>query len=195
MGQALRQALGGTPSQTEGYSGAAVDGSGPAYVRVTCNPVDPGQEVTAVIATVENITPQRDKDAVLRLLWAAVEASPASIVITDAAGAIEYVNPRFVELTGYSVAEAKGQNPRVLKSGNQPDAFYRTMWETIAAGNIWRGEFCNRKKNGEIYWEDASISPIRDEAGTISHFVAVKEDITDRKELEAIREDVERIMA
>jgi len=130
----------------------------------------------------------------LRLLWAAVEASPTSIVITDATGNIEYVNPHFAALTGYTPEEARGQNPSMLKSGVHDDAFYREMWETLVAGRIWHGEFCNRKKNGELYWEDSSISPIRDETGTITHYVAVKEDISARKELEKIREDVERIM-
>jgi PAS domain S-box-containing protein len=192
--RALQQALAGEPARAEGRYTSVTGGTGRPYVRVTFNPVEPGRRPSEVIATVEDITSQRGKDAELRLLWAAVEASPTSIVITGAKGDIEYVNPRFAELTGYTAAEAKGRNPSLLKSGIQPEAFYREMWETIAAGRIWRGEFCNRKKNGEMYWEDASISPIRDESGEISHFVAVKEDITERKKLETIREDVERIM-
>ncbi len=114
----------------------------------------------------------------------AVEQSPASIVITDLRGCIEYVNPRFTEITGYTSAEAIGQNPRVLKSGAQPVEYYRDLWETIVAGRDWQGEFCNRKKNGELYWELASISPIRNDAGQITHFVGVKEDITARKQTE-----------
>ena len=123
-----------------------------------------------------------------------MEASPTSIVITDATGNIEYVNPHFAAMTGYTSEEARGQNPSVLKSGVHDGAFYREMWETLVAGRIWHGEFCNRKENGELYWEDSSISPIRDETGAITHYVAVKEDISARKELEKIREDVERIM-
>ncbi|OHD64387.1 MAG: hypothetical protein A2176_01500 [Spirochaetes bacterium RBG_13_51_14] len=117
----------------------------------------------------------------IRTFSMAVEQSPASVVITDRHGTIEYVNPKFSRLTGYSAAEALGKNPRILKSGAQPPEFYRVMWETISAGRDWRGEFHNLKKNGESYWESASISPILDEKGEITHYVAVKEDITERK--------------
>ncbi|MEA4858102.1 PAS domain S-box protein [Solidesulfovibrio sp.] len=126
----------------------------------------------------------RQSEEALRLLWAAVDQSPASIVITDPQGVIEYVNPHFSILTGYTPEEARGLTPRVLKSGVHPEAFYREMWETLVAGRIWRGELCNRKKNGDLYWEDSSISPVRDDAGAITHFVAVKEDITDRRQRE-----------
>jgi PAS domain S-box-containing protein len=122
----------------------------------------------------------------LRELSRAVEQSPASIVITDLRGNIEYVNPKFTDLTGYTLAEAIGQNPRILKSGElSPDA-YRRLWETITSGREWQGEFHNRKKNGEFYWEFASISPVLDDAGRITHFLAVKEDITARKRMEIL---------
>ncbi len=121
----------------------------------------------------------------LRKLSVAVEQSPATVVITDAEGTIEYVNPRFTEVTGYTSEEAIGQNPRVLKSGNMPPETYKGMWETILAGDVWRGEFENKKKNGDLYWEAASISPIRDSDGVITHFLAVKEDITERKNTES----------
>jgi two-component system, sensor histidine kinase and response regulator len=117
----------------------------------------------------------------LRKLSRAVEQSPVSVVITDVRGAIEYVNPKFAQLTGYTPEEAIGQNPRFLKSGMQPPAVYRELWATVLSGGEWRGELVNRKKNGEIYWESASIVPIRDSAGTITHLLAVKEDITERK--------------
>jgi len=116
-----------------------------------------------------------------RKLWRAIEHSPASVVVTDLSGTIEYVNPKFSEVTGYTAEEAIGQNPRVLKTGDHPPEFYRELWDTILAGNEWHGEFCNRKKNGEIFWEHASISPIRDAQGKVTHFVAVKEDITERR--------------
>jgi PAS domain S-box-containing protein len=125
----------------------------------------------------------------LRKLSRAVEQSPATVVITNAEGTIEYVNPKFVKLTGYTTEEAIGQNPRILKSGRQPPEFYQEMWETITRGEEWRGEFLNRKKNGDFYWESALISPIRNGEGGITHFVGVKEDITDRKLAEeALRE-------
>jgi len=111
-------------------------------------------------------------------LLAAVEQSPASVVITDVCGNIEYVNPKFTELTGYTLEEALGKNPRILKSGESPAEMYEQLWRTITSGGDWRGEFHNKKKNGELYLESAVISPIRDAQGAITHFVAVKEDIT-----------------
>lgn len=111
----------------------------------------------------------------------AVEQSPVSIVITDLRGAIEYVNPKFCAVTGYSFEEVRGKNPRLLKSGEMPAETYRQLWATIAAGEEWSGEFRNRKKNGEFYWETASISPIHDDKGNVTHFIAIKEDITERK--------------
>ncbi len=124
----------------------------------------------------------------LRQLSRAVEQSPASIVITNPAGDIEYVNPKFVQVTGYTLVEALGKNPRILKSGEKSPEAYRDLWETISAGKEWRGEFHNKKKDGELYWESASISPIRNLAGRVTHYVAVKEDITARKQTEAERD-------
>ncbi len=121
----------------------------------------------------------------IRRISAAVEQSPASIVITDLSGAIEYVNPIFSEITGYSFAEAMGKNPRILQSGEFPPESYKVLWDTILSGRTWRGEFHNRKKNGELFWEQASISPVKDALGAITSFVAVKEDITERKRVEA----------
>ena len=132
-----------------------------------------------------DITERKRTEDQIRELSSAVEQSPASIVITDPSGAIEYVNPKFTRLTGYSLDEVRGQNPRVLK-GNQTSADeYHRLWESITQGREWRGEFHNRKKSGEMYWELALISPIVDAEGRITHFLAVKEDITERKEAEA----------
>lgn len=117
----------------------------------------------------------------LRKLSIAVEQSPAGIIITDTSGTIEYVNPRFTEMTGFTQEEAIGQNPRILKSDKWPKKAYEGLWETILAGKTWRGEFENKKKNGELYWESASISPVRNALGEVTHFLAVKEDITNRK--------------
>jgi PAS domain S-box-containing protein len=94
------------------------------------------------------------------------------------------VNPKFTEATGYSVEEVLGKNPRLLKSGRQPPEFYKQMWETITAGHDWRGDICNRKKNGGLFWESAVIAPIKDEHGTITHFMAIKEDVTELKQLQ-----------
>jgi len=120
----------------------------------------------------------------LRKLSVAVEQSPASIVITDISGTIEYVNPHFTGLTGYTFDETVGRNPSILKTGDSSREEYKEMWETILSGGEWRGEFHNRKKNGELYWEQALIAPIRDNSYAITHFIAIKEDITERKLLE-----------
>jgi PAS domain S-box-containing protein len=130
----------------------------------------------------------------LRILSEAIEQSPVTVMIADKKGTIEYVNPSFSEVTGYSAKEAIGQNPRFLKSGNHPDSFYKDLWDTILSGRTWRGEFLNRKKNDEAFWESASISAIKNDEGEITHFVAVKQDITDQKRAEqAIRESEERL--
>jgi PAS domain S-box-containing protein len=122
----------------------------------------------------------------VRQLSQAVEQSPVSIVITDTKGRIEYVNRKFTEVTGYSLAEVAGKNPRILKSGELPAETYRQLWDTITRGGTWSGEFHNRKKNGELFWEWAVISPVLDDAGKPAHFLAVKEDITQRKQGEIV---------
>ncbi|HWR02985.1 MAG TPA: PAS domain S-box protein [Humidesulfovibrio sp.] len=126
----------------------------------------------------------RKSEEVARKLSRAVEQSPATVLITGLDGKIEYVNPKFTETTGYTPEEALGQNPRMLKSGDMPAESYRGMWEEISAGRLWRGEFKNRRKDGSEYWESASISAVRDASGAITHYLAVKEDITERKEVE-----------
>ena len=125
----------------------------------------------------------------IQKLSQAVIQSPASVVITDPEGNIEYVNPTFTAVTGYSEEEAIGQNPRILKSGRHSDDFYTEMWETIASGNTWKREICNKNKDGGLYWESASISPIVDDKGEVVNFVAVKQDIT---ELNRAKEEAER---
>jgi two-component system cell cycle sensor histidine kinase/response regulator CckA len=120
----------------------------------------------------------------IMMLSLAMEQSPASVMITDLNGKIEYVNPKFTELTGYGSAELLGQNPRLLKSDKKSLEDYKQLWETITVGKEWRGEFHNKKKNGEFYWESASIYPIKDASGKITNYLAVKEDITERKSLQ-----------
>ena len=138
------------------------------------------------IAIIQDITDRVQAQRKLLLLSRAVENSPAIVVITDPNGAIEYVNRKFTAITGYSMEEAIGQNPRILKSGRQTKEFYEQLWATILAGNEWRGEMYNKKKNGEIFLEQVSISPIKDEHGAISNFVAVNEDITDNRKSEEV---------
>ncbi len=130
------------------------------------------------------LSEQRRAADKLRQMGRAVEQSPASIVITDRDGNIEYVNAYFEQVTGYTRAEALGQNPRILKSGSTPAGTYADMWRAISNGGEWRGELCNRRKNGELYWEYAAISGLKDENGDVSHFIAVKDDITERKAAE-----------
>ncbi|OGS97786.1 MAG: hypothetical protein A3H99_09295 [Gallionellales bacterium RIFCSPLOWO2_02_FULL_59_110] len=137
-----------------------------------------------MIGTHSDITERFIAQEKLLTLSKAVENSPASVVITGLDGAIEYVNPKFTKVTGYTAQEAIGQNPRILKSGALSPKFYEKMWLTILAGEVWQGEFHNKKKNGEDYFEAATISPIRDDQGSVTHFVAVKEDITERKRTE-----------
>lgn len=127
------------------------------------------------------IQQRQDAEDKLKVISRATEQSPASIVITNVYGEIEYVNPKFEELTGYTLAEAKGNNPRILKTGYTLPQEYQAMWDKISAGERWYGEFQNKKKNGELYWEYASISGIKNGQGEITHYVAVKEDITQRK--------------
>jgi len=141
-------------------------------------------EPAGIVGAFTDITDRKRAEDSLRKLSRAVEQSPATVVITDTTGAIEYVNPKFVETTGYTAAEAIGKNPRLLKSGEMPASAYQDLWDTITAGREWHGEFHNERKNGELYWESASISPIRNRSGQITHFVAVKEDISERKRAE-----------
>ena len=126
----------------------------------------------------------------LRQFYRAVEQSPCTVVITDTAGTIQHVNPKFTQLTGYTPEEALGKNPRLWKSGKTPPEVYEQLWNTITSGRVWHGELCNRKKSGELYWESTSISPIRDSEDNTTHFVAVREDITERRRMEeALREN------
>jgi PAS domain S-box-containing protein len=137
------------------------------------------------VVTFEDITARKRTDEQVRQLSLAVEQSHVSVVITDLDGTIIYVNRKFSELSGYSMAECLGQNSRILKSGECPKSTYQELWKCITSGSIWRGELHNRKKNGDLFWEWVIISPLLDATGKITHFVGVKEDITERKLAEA----------
>ncbi len=143
------------------------------------------REIIGVLAIGHDVTGRKRAEENLRNLSQAIEQSPVSIVITDVAGRIEFVNTTFTQITGYTYAEALGKHTRILKSGKTPLEQYSQLWETISSGGVWRGEFHNRKKNGELFWEHATIAPVKDADNVISHYVAVKEDITERKKLEA----------
>jgi diguanylate cyclase (GGDEF)-like protein/PAS domain S-box-containing protein len=133
------------------------------------------------LAVFRDVTERKQAEKKLQQLSRAVEQSPASIVITNTEGIIEYVNPRFTQVTGYTFEEAIGKNPRILSTDKTPQGTHRNLWNTITIGREWQGEFVNRKKNGELYYESAIISPILDADGVITHYLAVKEDITARK--------------
>ena len=158
----------------------------PVFVELHISPVRNRRgRLVGRSMTLHDVTRRRHTEMRLRQLSRAVEQSPASIMITDLEGRIQYVNPKFTELTGYEAHEVIGRYSNVLKSGETSQAEYAQLWQTILAGNEWRGEFHNRKKNGELYWESAAISPISDAQGHIAFFLAVKEDITERKQAEA----------
>ncbi|MGV8058173.1 MAG: PAS domain S-box protein [Smithellaceae bacterium] len=142
------------------------------------------EKVSGAVVTFIDITERKMIEESLRNMSLATEASPAAVVITDPQGNMNYVNAKFIEVTGYNYTEAIGQNPRILKSGEMPDETYRQLWQTITSGKTWKGEFHNKKKNGELYWEYASISPMTDEKGNIINFICVKEEITERKRAE-----------
>lgn len=131
-----------------------------------------------------DVTDRKIAENELIKLSRAVEQGPASVIITTQDGDIEYVNEKFCETTGYSKEEIIGKNPRILKSGHQSKEFYEELWDTILAGKDWKGEILNKKKNGEFFWESVSISPLVNNDGDITHFVAVKEDISTRKQAE-----------
>ncbi len=132
----------------------------------------------------QEISERKQAEENLRKLSVAVEQSPAMTIITDASGAIEYVNPRFTQVTGYELNAVAGRNPRLLQSGNTPPEVYAQLWRTITAGEEWRGELQNKKDNGDLFWTSTAISPIKDQDGNITHYLGVSEDITTRKNIE-----------
>jgi PAS domain S-box-containing protein len=131
----------------------------------------------------------------VRKLWQAIEQSADLVLITDRAGVIEYVNPAFEALTGYSRQEAIGQTPRLLKSGQQSPELYQELWATITSGNVFRGILANRKKSGEIFYAEKSITPVRDSEGKITHFISNDRDITERRRLEAQLQQAQKMDA
>lgn len=159
---------------------------------VVVSPILLNERTVGLYAVYRDISARKAAEARLHQLSVAVEQSPASIVITDTSGTIQYVNKKFTDVTGYTFAEAVGQNPRILKSGESDDTVYKKLWETITAGGEWIGEFHNKTKFGELYWELAHISGIKDENGVVTSFLAVKEDITRQKHVEQLRVHLER---
>lgn len=183
-------------SDAVGQLGGLVDGE---TVTVRCRHADHrwiwieaiGRDLTddpavrGVVVNARDVTQRQADELEMARLVQAVGQTREAIVITSVDGTIEYVNPAFEQVTGYSAAEALGRNPRILKSGRHARAFYETMWSTLLAGRTWSGRLTNRRRDGSLYEEETTISPVRDKAGEISHFVAVKRDITETLALEA----------
>ncbi len=142
------------------------------------------EEIVYHLAKVEDITERKLAEEQIRKLSTAIEQSPSIVVITDTQARIEYVNPKFCQITGFTSAEVIGQTPTLLKSGQQPKDFYQNLWQTVLSGNDWQSELQNKKKNGTLYWELASISPLKNQGQAITHFIKVAEDITERKQAE-----------
>ena len=138
------------------------------------------------VKAVRDISQFIEEKLELRKLNTAIEQSGNSIIITDISGKIEYVNPAFLNITGYSLQEVMGKNPNILKTEYHDASYYKKLWETVNNGLTWRGEFMNQKKNGELYWEEATITPVLDETQKITNFIAIKEDITERKKDEEL---------
>ncbi|MEI6683130.1 MAG: response regulator [Bacteroidota bacterium] len=154
------------------------------YVSINARLIyDAQKRPNHIDGALRDVTERKNAEKQIRLLSRAIEQSPVTIMITDKDGNIEYVNPKFTEVTGYSLDEVTGKNPNLLQSGAQTREFYRELWTTILSGNNWHGEFHNRKKNGESYWEDALISSMVNPEGVISHFIGVKMDITEKRKM------------
>ena len=132
---------------------------------------------------ISDVSEDIQKNEQLNLLYSAINQSPSLVVVTDIRGDIQYTNPKFSEITGYSISEVIGKNPRILKSGKHDNLFYKNIWNIISNGEIWEGEFYNKKKNGELYWEKAIIKPVKDANGKITNYIAIKEDITEQKQI------------
>jgi len=154
-------------------------------VEYWSHPMLEQEQMVGAVVAFSDISERRRADAHIRKLSHGIENSASAVMITDITGSIEYINAKFTEVTGYPLDEVLGKNPRILKSDNTPPEVFSELWKTILNGKEWRGELLNRRKNGEVYWSIASISPLRNEQGIITHFIANVEDINDRKNAEA----------
>ncbi len=184
-----RVALTGIPEKLETY----VE---PLRIWFSISVYSPGKEY--FVAVFENITERKKSEESQILLTTALESTANGVAITNLKGDIVWVNKAFLAMTGYSESEVNGQNPRILKSGKQSESFYKQLWETISAGNVWTGELINKKKDGSYYTEEMTITPLQNTKGEISNFIAIKSDITERKreagELRRRKEFLEAVM-
>ena len=182
------------------YMGCAVKREGKAVGSLCVvygtdyRPTDDDRRILGIIASaIGNEDTRKQAEAELNRLMTAIEQTPESVVITDTEGRVLYVNPVFEQVTGYSRAEVIGQNPRLLKSNRQDSAFYRELWAKISAGEVWRGRFINKKKDGTLFTEDAVIAPVRDEKGAVTNYIAIKRDISHELELEGQYRQTQKI--
>lgn len=153
------------------------------WVRTIGIPEKKEGKVVRLYGTIQDITHQKEVEYNRHKLSTAVEQVPECVVITDTNGYISHVNPAFEKTSGYLYDEVMGKKPNILNSGYHDDAFFKNMWDTISSGHIWEGEFCNKRKNEEIYWERASITPVKNKDGEITDYIAIKEDITEKKRM------------
>lgn len=172
--------------QKQEYEWQLKDKNGETRVVIFSKDVfyDEDGKVAGIIGAYTDITDRKKAEEEIRKLFRAVEQSPTIVMIANLNGDIEYVNPKFCQVTGYSAEEAIGENTNLLKSGKTPKETYINLWQTITSGKEWHGEFQNKRKDGSLYWEMANIFPLKDENGKITHFIGMKEDITERKKME-----------
>lgn len=180
----LRAIRAGGPSVNEEWITFASDGHRELLETIKTPVLDATGQCFGVLGIGRDITRIRESQEGLRKLSKAVEQSPVGVMITDSVGCIEYVNPRFTQVTGYELEDVKGKTPRVLSSGLTSSETYVELWKTILSGQVWQGEIQNRRKGGEHYWEAISIAPVFDESSVLTHFVALQEDITGRRQAE-----------
>lgn len=195
-GQAERYRAQDQAVMASGTARLAVDeaqtrpGGQTVWLRTSKVPLkNPSNEIIGLLGLYEDITERHQTEERLRQLSIAVEQSPASVVITDLDAAIEYVNPRFTEVTGYSAAEVIGHNSRMFQSSLTPKEVHAELWRQLSCGLAWHGELIDRRKNGDIYWEDSQIAPVKDASGKVTHYLAIKTDISARKQLENERQE------
>lgn len=181
---ALEDALAGQEGKYEGYYKATFSGKLFWIIMRTAPIYDNHGDISGGIAMIEDLTVQKQAAKDKELLLSAMEQSSEAMIITDTRPGINYVNSAFERLTGYSAAEVMGKDPKILKSDEHPQEFYAKMWRTLAKGEVWRGRIVNKRKDGELFEEVATISPVRNEEGAVANFIAVKRDITREAELE-----------
>ncbi len=170
--------------------GSAID------VSLSTAPLRDGKEgITGVVGIMVDITERKRTEGQIRLQTAALEAAANGIIITDRNGTIRWANPAFTRLTGYTAEEVVGRNPRILRSGQHDQAFYRNLWDTILSGSVWQGEMVNRRKDGSLYTEEQTIAPVLDQRGAMAHFIAIKQDVTEHKRLEAQLRQAQKLEA